>query len=181
MLCIYVCTVFPQCVYKVVPQYTAVVVTCLSSKPCFLCDPDRCLLLHTIQVELHNIISLWSQRLKLGGAGRWELRVPLNSPVASSNFCREPKDEWISISGQKFRYLWKMQLGSLEKKLSPGSSLSITVLAIRSHRPSKIILTQFIFVWIFKKKSITSKSLNYFQLNMILMALHIDIMLYFIK
>ena len=44
------------------------------------------------------LLSLVEERFqgsKLGG--EWEPRAPLNSPVAPSNFCREPKDVLISI------------------------------------------------------------------------------------
>ena len=40
----------------------------------------------------------------------------MNSPSASSNFCREPKDVQVSIHNIS-RYLQKMQLGSLDKIL----------------------------------------------------------------
>ena len=53
-----------------------------------------------------------------------EPRAPLNSPVAPSNFCREPKDELVSLHNT-FRLPLKMQLGSL-KKIIISSPLILT-------------------------------------------------------
>ena len=50
-------------------------------------------------------------------SGCQEPRAPLNSPVAPSNFCREPENVLFDIQNT-FLKLMKMQLGSLEKNLN---------------------------------------------------------------
>ena len=57
------------------------------------------------------MVYLKEQGSKSGGA---EPRAPLHSPAAPSNFFREPKDVLVSIH-YTFKWLLKMQLGSLEK------------------------------------------------------------------
>ena len=56
-----------------------------------------------------------------------EIRAPLNFPAAPSNFCREPKDVLVSIHNT-FRWLLKMQLGSLEKNLISSPAHRLTAL-----------------------------------------------------